>query len=76
MKITLKAARVNAGMSQDDVANAMHKSNKTIGLWENGKADIDFANFDMLCKLYKVEKDNIILPITLGKTEQEKGETE
>ena len=66
MKITLKAARVKAGMSQDDVAEAMRKSNKTIGLWENGKVAIDLANFEMLCRLYKVEKDSIILPKTLS----------
>lgn len=66
MKITLKAARVNAGLSQDDVAIAMHKSNKTIGLWETGKVDIDFANFKELCNLYKIDKDNVILPKSLG----------
>lgn len=66
MKITLKAARVNAGLSQADVARKMRKSNKTIGLWENGTVSMDQANFTVLCDLYKVAKENIILPKALA----------
>lgn len=66
MKITLKAARVNAGLSQADVAKKMKKSNKTIGLWENGTVAMDMANFTVLCDLYNVAKKNIILPKQLA----------
>ena len=69
MRITLKAARVNAGLSQDDVARMMHKSNKTIGMWENGQTSMDAANFIVLCDLYRVNKDDIILPSELAESE-------
>ena len=62
LKISLKAARVNAGMSQTDVAKCVQKSNKTIVAWETGKTEIDRANFEMLCNLYRVSIDDILLP--------------
>lgn len=65
MKITLKAARVNAGLSQEQVAAKMHKSKATIGFWENGKAKMDPANFIVLCDLYKVKREDILMPVTL-----------
>lgn len=61
MKITLKAARVNVGLTQNDVAEALGTSKKTIWNWENG---IGFPNkkehLDGLCKLYGVAYDDLI----------------
>ncbi len=62
MKITLRAARVNAGLTQDDVAKAIKKSKATIVHWEKGKTYIDEANFNFLCRLYGAETDDIFLP--------------
>lgn len=70
-KISLAAARVNAGYSQDDVAKYMHKSKSTIGSWENGKTSMKISEFEQLCNLYKIERDNILLPTTLQKVENE-----
>lgn len=64
MKISLKAARVNANMTQEDVAKILHKGKQTILNWETGKTSIDAANLMMLCNLYKIHEDNIILPTT------------
>ena len=64
LKISLKAARVNAGMTQDDVAKEIRKTKRTIVNWETGKREIDRANFEALCRLYKVTVDDIILPST------------
>ena len=36
-KITLKAARVNAGMTQDEAAGFLGKTKQTIVNWENGE---------------------------------------
>lgn len=58
-KITLKAARVNAGLSQKEVADALEVSNKTVGSWENGETYPSAAKIDALCKLYGVPYDNI-----------------
>jgi len=62
LKISLKAARVNANLSQENVAKKMKKSKVTINNWENGKTEIDYGNLTELCRLYSVTMDDIILP--------------
>ena len=62
LKISLKAARVNANLSQENVAKKMEKSKVTINNWENGKTEIDYGNLTELCRLYSVTMDDIILP--------------
>lgn len=62
LKISLKAARVNANLSQENVAKKMKKSKVTISNWENGKTEIDYGNLTELCRLYSVTIDDIILP--------------
>ncbi len=62
LQITLTAARVNAGLTLDEVAEKIHKSKNTIIAWEKGKTAIDVYNFNELCILYKVPKECIILP--------------
>lgn len=68
-KITLTAARVNAGLTLEDVANKLSKTKQTIINWEKGKRDLKISDFEALCNLYKVPKDYIILPTTLQKVE-------
>ena len=60
MKITLRAARVNAGLTQKDAAASLKISNKTLGNWENGVSAPNVKNLASLCALYGVEYDNII----------------
>lgn len=62
LQISLAAARVNAGMTQSDVAKAMHISKQTLGNWENGKVIPRFAQLAMICNLYGIDQDNILLP--------------
>ncbi|MEG0798736.1 MAG: helix-turn-helix transcriptional regulator [Acidaminococcaceae bacterium] len=62
MQITLKAARVNANLTQEDVAKHLNKNKQTIVNWENGKTKIDGGNFMALCELYKIKQDYIFLP--------------
>lgn len=62
LKISLKAARVNANLSQEEVAREMKKSKVTINNWENGKTEIDYGNLNELCRLYSVTMDDILLP--------------
>lgn len=66
-QITLAAARVNAGFTQEEVANLAHKSKTTIANWESGKTEIDQANLAYLCELYRVPIDFISLPSNLSK---------
>lgn len=58
-KITLKAARVNAGYSQKEAAEILNISNKTLCSWENGKTFPDQPMIEKLCVLYGVTYDMI-----------------
>lgn len=60
LKITLEAARVNAGLSQKEAAKRLTVSNKTLCNWEKGKTFPDANRIAALCKLYGISYDNII----------------
>lgn len=62
MKLTLKAARVNAGLSQNDVAEKINVSRASVNKWETGKTEIKVINLFALCLVYKVSPDDVILP--------------
>lgn len=61
LKIKLAAARVNAGMTQQDVANEMHVSKNTIINWEKGKVIPKPAEIKMMSLMYNIPEDNIFL---------------
>ena len=58
-KITLSAARVNAGYSQKAAAKLLNISNKTLCSWEKGKTFPEQPMIDKLCELYGVTYDMI-----------------
>lgn len=58
-KISLKAARVNAGLSQKEAADKLGISNKTLCSWENGKTFPDQPMIEKICMLYVVTYDMI-----------------
>lgn len=60
IKISLKAARVNADLSQKQVAKALGVSNKTVSSWENGDTFPSAKYIALLCKLYNVSYDDVI----------------
>ena len=60
-KVSLKAARVNAELTQEEAANALGKSKQTIVNWENGTTDIKFKDLERLAELYKVPIEMIRL---------------
>ena len=62
LKITLKAARVNAEMTQDEAAERMGKSKQTIVNWENGKAEIKYRDLIKLSKIYDMPVEYIKMP--------------
>ena len=59
MSISVAAARVNAGMTQKEVAKKLNKSNKTICSWENGVTSPNAEDCVAICELYNVAYDNI-----------------
>ena len=64
IQISLAAARVNAGMTQEEVARTMKVSKQTIGNWEKGKVIPKPAEFEMMCRIYNIGADYIFLPTT------------
>ena len=70
-KITLKAARVNAGLSQDGLAERLGVSSKMIVEWELGKSEMRPAYLLAICYITGFSEDDIILPSEYSKNEQE-----
>lgn len=62
LQISLAAARVNAGMTQEEVAKALRVSKNTVLNWEKGKVSPKYAQFKMLCDIYDISEDYIFLP--------------
>lgn len=73
MKVSLKAARVNANMTQKEVGEILGVSKDTIKLIEKGKRSVKVVEFDMLCQLYKCTRDDIFLPYEIAKSDIARG---
>ena len=58
-KITLSAARVNAGYTQIEVANLLLVAPSTVRNWEKGKSYPKQPAIEKLCELYGISYDNI-----------------
>ena len=60
LQISLAAARVNAGLTQDDVSKNISKN--TLVNWEKGLSEPTITQGRRLSELYKIPLDNIFLP--------------
>lgn len=61
-KITLAAARVNAGLTIRDAATRLQISDKTLSNWESGKTAPNTDKLAQLLELYGVPLEVLILP--------------
>lgn len=61
-KITLAAARINAGLTQDDVAKKMHVSKNTVVNWEKNRISPRMSEMGMLAEIYSIPVRYIFLP--------------
>ncbi len=61
MKISLKAARVNANLTQKEVAERMNISKNTLVNWEKGRTMIDDTPLMVLSEIYSVDIENLFL---------------
>lgn len=61
-KISLKAARVNAGFTLEEVAKSLHRGKQTIHNWESGRTPIPGYELQRVCDLYGAPIDRIFLP--------------
>ena len=60
--ISLKAARVNAELTQDEAAIKIKKTKQTIVNWENGMTEIKYKDLVALSQLYDMPLEYIRLP--------------
>lgn len=60
MKLTLKAARVNVNMTQEEAAKKVGKKRNTIQNYESGKSCPDIETGKKLAALYGVSVDDLI----------------
>lgn len=62
IRISLAAARVNANLTQADIAERMHITKQTVCNWENGKSAPSILQARELSELYKIPLDYIFIP--------------
>lgn len=67
MGITLKALRVNAGLTQEDAAAFLEITPETLGRWENAKSFPTVPQISKIEQLYKTKYVDIIFsPKNIG----------
>lgn len=60
LRISLAAARVNAELTQSEVAKMLHVSPNTLVAWEKGKAEPSISQGRTLSELYKIPLESLI----------------
>lgn len=60
MGLTLKALRVNKGLTQKQAANVIGVSSSTLGSWENALSFPDVLNIKKIEMLYDTKYEDII----------------
>ena len=77
MAITLKAARVNAGLSQTEAAKKLDVAPETLSRWEKGKSFPSVPQISSIEDIYHISYADInFLPNNIGLTEAEESECE
>ncbi len=61
-KIKLAAVRVNAGLSQEELAKEMQVSRVTVANWESYKTKMSEADLQLYASVCGFPKDYIFLP--------------
>ena len=62
MQISLKAARVNADLTQEQTAELIGKTKQTIVNWENGVTEIKYRDLIALSKIYDMPLEMMKTP--------------
>jgi putative transcriptional regulator len=70
-KIPMKAARVAAGFTQDELAEKMGVSRQTVIDWESGRRAVKPVYLYMFCGITGFSEDDILLPIKSTESRQE-----
>lgn len=60
-KLNLKAVRVNAGFSQEELAKTLKISQQTLSNWENYETNIPAKYLKKICELCRTDMNQIFL---------------
>ncbi len=63
VKLTMEAARVNAGLTQQELADKMGVSRSTVINIENGYTEVRPVYLYAFCHVIGLSEDDILLPI-------------
>lgn len=69
-KISLKAARINAGYTQEEFAAKLQVSKEAVIKWETGKTPIRFYHLAAYAVATGFSVDDFILPVKSEENEQ------
>ena len=70
MKVSIKALRVNAELSQQEAADKIGVAPRTLQNWENGVTYPTAVQLVSICSVYNCTMAGISLPIVLTKSKQ------
>ena len=60
-QISLAAARVNAGLTQEEVSRSLGISKNTLINWEKGKSIPRATQMQKMCEIYNISEEYIFL---------------
>ena len=61
-KISLRAARVNAGLSQEEMAKRLGVTREAVASWETGRVKIKDIHLYAICHVTGFAPDDLFLP--------------
>lgn len=64
LEISLEAARVNAGLSAEQVAFEMHVAPRDVEAWEKDSSELTVMQAKMLSELYRIPLDNMYFGVS------------
>lgn len=56
-KISLRAARINANLSQSEAAKKLNVSKDTVSNWESGKTSPNMEKLEVISRVYGIPYD-------------------
>lgn len=59
LRVSLKALRVNAGLTQAEMGTSLNVNKKTVAAWESGRTKPKTDKVDAICNLFGVSYDDI-----------------
>lgn len=58
-RVSIKALRIDRGMTQEELAKALNVTKKTVGSWEQGKTRPKLDKIEAICETLGVTYDSI-----------------